>query len=100
MNDRKPAAITTAALLAGFAVFQPAPSEPHSHYGETAPTELILNTGFGAGQFTNTAAAAISVSSSPAWNLPSSSATFDHDIDFASRMRCAGIMVYVLPPSA
>jgi hypothetical protein len=99
MDYRKPAAITTAALIAGLAVSQPAAAEPHTHDGEAAPSELILCTGFGAsGGFTNTTAA-VTRTSSYSWALPSSSATFERDVDFASRMRGVGIMVYVLTPA-
>lgn len=98
MDYRKPGAITTAALMAGLAVSQPAADEPHTHDGEAAPTELILYTGFGAsGGLTNTTAAFVGTSSY-SWALPSSNATFERDVDFASRMKCVGIMVYVLPP--
>lgn len=99
IDYRKPAAITTAALMAGLAVSQPAVDE-HTHDGEAAPAELIVHSGFSAsGGFTNTAAAVIEWSTSYSWSLPSSSVTFERDVDFASRMRCVGITVYVLPPA-
>jgi hypothetical protein len=63
MDYRKPAAITTAALMAGLTVSQPAADE-HTHDGEAAPAELIVHNGFSAsGGFTNTTAALIGWSS-------------------------------------